>query len=123
MNRGSRSNSFKEFVLEQLSELDEVTPRYMFGDWGLYCGELFFGIVADGRLYFKTDETTRPRYLKSGMGPFRPNPKQTLIRYYEVPVEILEDRRELVLWARRAVRCQRDAAAAVKRAPRRKERS
>ncbi len=87
-----KSDSFKEFVLEQLSLPEEVEPRYMFGDWGLYCGEVFFGIIADGRLYLKTDAASRARYVKKGMGPFRPNPKQTLVTYYEVPVDIIEDR-------------------------------
>ena len=33
------------------------------------------------------------------MKPFRPNRKQTLKSYYEVPVEILESNRELIRWA------------------------
>jgi DNA transformation protein len=102
-----KSDSFKEFVLEQLSALEEVEPRYMFGDWGLYCGSVFFAIIADGRLYFKTDATSRSRYLKMGMGPFRPNAKQTLVTYYEVPVEIVEDCDALTAWAKRAIRSQK----------------
>ena len=34
----------------------------MFGGYGLYAGEVFFGIVANGRLYFKTDDETRGRF-------------------------------------------------------------
>ena len=37
------------------------------------------------------------------MQPFRPNGKQTLTRYYEVPVDILEDAAYLLAWARSAV--------------------
>jgi DNA transformation protein and related proteins len=33
------------------------------------------------------------------MKPFRPNPKQTLKTYYEVPADILEDRELLARWA------------------------
>jgi hypothetical protein len=33
------------------------------------------------------------------MKPFRPNSKQTLKSYYEVPVEILEEAELLTLWA------------------------
>jgi DNA transformation protein len=101
---GMKSNSFKEFILEQLDALGDLESRYMFGDWGLYCGEVFFGIVADGRLYFKTDSASRSQYLKAGMKPFSPNPKQTLVTYYEVPVDIVEDRDALTAWAKRAVR-------------------
>ena len=63
----------------------------MFGGYGLYCGRVFFGIVHKGRLYFKTNATTAPRYRKREMKPFRPNAKQTLNTYYEVPVDVLED--------------------------------
>ena len=108
-------DSFKEFVLEQLSAIPDLGHRYMFGDWGLYCGEVFFGIIADGRLYFKTDSVSRPRYLKRGMGPFRPNAKQTLVAYYEVPVEIVEDCDELNAWAGRAVQAQKGGRSSRKR--------
>ncbi len=76
----------------------------MFGGQGLYHGEIFFGIIHDGRLYFKTDGESRKEYVERGMEPFRPSEKQTLTSYYEVPVEILEDDEALTLWALRATR-------------------
>ncbi|MEX5215807.1 MAG: TfoX/Sxy family protein [Nitrospiraceae bacterium] len=64
--------------------------------------DTFFGIIHRGRLYFKTDERTRAAYLARGMTPFRPNPKQTLKTYYDVPVEVIEDTEQLIAWARQA---------------------
>lgn len=98
-----KDDSFKEFVLDQLRELPGVTSRAMFGGYGVYQGEVFFGIIHQGRLYFKTDDRTRPAYMKKGMKPFRPNAKQTLKTYYEIPVEIIEDGEQLTTWAGRAV--------------------
>ncbi len=77
--------------------------RRMFGAYGLYCGDVFFGIIAKSRLYFKTDEKTRAAYIGRESSPFRPNPEQELQNYYEVPLEILEDRDQLVQWATQAV--------------------
>jgi len=57
----------------------------MFGGFGLYHCDLFFGILHKGRLYFKTNDQTRPVYEKYGMKPFRPSAKQTLKNYYEIP--------------------------------------
>ena len=74
----------------------------MFGGYGLYCDRVFFGIVQKGRLYFKTNATTAPRYREYKMKPFRPNTKQTLKNYYEVPVNVLEDSEELTRWAGQA---------------------
>lgn len=97
-----KDDSFKDFVLDQLSELHGITCRAMFGGYGVYQGDVFFGIIHKGRLYFKTDEQTKLRYVKKGMKPFRPNAKQTLKTYYEVPVDILEDHEELMAWAGQA---------------------
>ena len=82
--------------------LPGLTHRAMFGGYGLYCGRVFFGIVQKGRLYFKTNATTAPRYRERMMKPFRPNAKQTLNSYYEVPVDVLEDAGELTIWAQQA---------------------
>jgi DNA transformation protein len=41
------------------------------------------------------------------MKPFRPNPKQTLRSYYQVPVEIIEDGERLGAWSEAAIRCQK----------------
>jgi DNA transformation protein and related proteins len=102
-----RDDSFKDFVIDQLQKLDGVEARRMFGGFGLYQEEIFFGIVHKGRLYFKVDDSSVGEYRQRKMKPFRPNPKQTLKSYYQVPVEIFEDADELNRWARDAVFCQR----------------
>jgi DNA transformation protein len=102
-----KDDSFKDFVLDQLQELDSVEARRMFGGHGLYQDETFFGIIHKGRLYFKIDEKTVAEYRKRKMKPFRPSANQSLKTYYEVPVEIIEDGDRLGAWAEAAIRCQR----------------
>jgi DNA transformation protein and related proteins len=97
-----QNDGFTDFVLDQLSDLHGLTCRAMFGGYGLYCGRVFFGIVHKGRLYFKTNATTAPRYREREMTPFRPSAKQALNSYYEVPVDILENAEELTIWAQQA---------------------
>ena len=60
-NTGSlrSSASFERFVLDQLVDLGPVTSRKMFGGMGLYCDDVFFGIVARDELYLKVDDRTR----------------------------------------------------------------
>lgn len=43
------------------------------------------------------------------MGPFRPNERQTLKSYYEVPPEVLDDHEALLAWAREAIRVGQDS--------------
>jgi DNA transformation protein len=96
-------DSFRDFVLEQLSALDKLRCKRMFGGHGLYSGETFFGIVFDGRLYFKTNPRTLPDYLAFQSAVFAPSEKQILKNYREVPVDILEDGVQLTTWAQKAV--------------------
>ena len=96
----SKKNEFKEYVLDQLHRLSGVECKHMFGGFGLYCNGVFFGIIADGSVYFKTNATTVEAYKERGMQPFKPFAKQTFKNYYEVPEEILGDDDELAGWAR-----------------------
>lgn len=101
---GRHSDSFRDFVLDQLAGLEALSCRPMFGGFGLSCRGSFFGALHKGRLYFKTDEASRTRYRQMGMTPFRPNATQTLLSYYEVPVEVVEDPEQLRAWAEDAIR-------------------
>lgn len=101
-----QDESFKDFVLDQLGEMDGIEARRMFGSFGLYREETFFAIVHKGRLYFKVDAQTTREYRKRKMKPFRPNSKQTIKSYYQVPADIIEDADELKVWAGRAIACQ-----------------
>jgi DNA transformation protein len=70
-----KNDGFKDFILDQLSELNGVIVRAMFGGSGLYQRAKFFGIIHKSRLYFKVTIATVPRYKEQGMKPFRPNAK------------------------------------------------
>ncbi len=98
-----KHDGFKDFVLDQLVALPRVTARAMFGGYGLYRLTTFFGIIHKGRLYFKVTALTLPCYEEQGMKPFRPNTKQTLKSFYEVPVDIIEDAEVLTQWATEAI--------------------
>jgi DNA transformation protein len=98
-------NSFKEFVLDQLSALPDVRARAMFGAHGLYSGDHFFAILDEGRLFFKTDAASQADYTARGMGPFtyESRGKVMTMSYHEVPADALEQPQELVEWARKAI--------------------
>jgi DNA transformation protein len=95
---------FMDRMMDCLSELGDLTVRPMFGGYGLYCREAIFGIMHRERLYLKVDDQSRGDFLSRGMGPFRPNERQTLKAYYEVPPDILDDAEALTSWVREAIR-------------------
>lgn len=108
------SDGFKSFVLDQLGELGDVTPRSMFGGVGLYQRGVFFGLLARDTLYMKVDDRNRRDYEDAGMKAFKPYPgRGGTMHYYSVPLEVLESPIELAAWARRSLA----AATATKKRP------
>jgi DNA transformation protein len=99
------SDDFRDFVLEQLAPAGRVTPRAMFGGVGLYLDGLFFALIDDDTLYFKTGDSNRARFEQAGSKPFCPFPDRPdqAMAYWQVPAEVLEDADQLAAWAREAL--------------------
>lgn len=102
-------DSFKDFVLDQLVGLSDVSVRKMFGAFGLYSGGTFFAIVDEGVLYFKTNKETRQKYIDAGTDCFHVNDEQTLKNYFEVPADVLENPEMLSEWAGEAIEVAHEA--------------
>jgi DNA transformation protein len=95
---------FVGFLLDQLDGVPDVRAQRMFAGFGLYSGDLFFGIVYDGMLYFKVNDESRRDYVRARMKPFKPYKNRPMtMKYYQVPVAVMEDADELCRWARRAI--------------------
>ncbi len=111
-------DSFKEFVLDQLSALPDVRAKAMFGAHGIYSGDHFFGILDEGRLFFKTDAVSAADYTARGMGAFtyESKGKTMTMAYHEVPPDVLEQPHELTLWARKAIQLAANAKKPAKSA-------
>ena len=93
------------YVLEQLEGIGGLRSRRMFGGVGLYSGELFFGLIDDDTLFFKTDGSNSAEYIARGMPRFMPFPErpEAVMAYYQVPADIIEDVEAIQDWARKSV--------------------
>ncbi|OGG96235.1 MAG: hypothetical protein A2508_03910 [Candidatus Lambdaproteobacteria bacterium RIFOXYD12_FULL_49_8] len=112
------SQDFLEFCLDQLDGLEGLVYKRMFGGVGLYAEGWFFGLIAEDRLYLKTDETNRPDFEKLGMGPFVPfADKAYSMGYHEVAAEILEDSETLFKWSKIALEVAKRAGGKKKSKP------
>jgi DNA transformation protein len=116
---------YLEYILEQLAGLGALRSNRMFGGVGLYSSELFFGLIDDDTLYFKTDESNIGPYHERRMPRFMPFPDrpEAVLGYHQVPADVIEDAEVLVDWARRSVAValrSQVAKAAPKRASKRK---
>jgi DNA transformation protein and related proteins len=97
-------SDFSEFLHEAFQLFGPVTIRRMFGGHGVYRDGLMFALVHEDTLYLKTDAQS-VAYFEARSLPafsFRKNDRLIATSYYQAPAEILEDRTEAAVWARRA---------------------
>ncbi len=59
------SESFAEFLREQLEPLGRVTLRRMFGKTGVFCDGVMFGVVADNMLYLRVDNGNKEAFQEA----------------------------------------------------------
>ena len=63
------SESFAEFLREQLAPLGRVTMRRMFGKTGVFCDGVMLGMVTDNTLYFRVDDDNRAIFQEAASFP------------------------------------------------------
>ncbi|MCU0306519.1 MAG: TfoX/Sxy family protein [Thermoleophilia bacterium] len=105
---------------DALAPLGPVHARAMFGGHGVFVDDAMVGLLADGVLYLKVDDRTRPRFEAAGLEAFvfaggRTGPMR--MSFHRAP-EPLEDWESLRPWAEAAL----EAASRAREARRRRVR-
>lgn len=108
------SDSFAEFLREQLAPLGHVTMRRMFGKTGVFCDGLMLGMVRDDTLYFRVDDHNRAAFKEAEA--FRPlnyekGGASIDLAFWRAPERLFDEPEELVAWAREALAAARRVAA------------
>lgn len=92
-----------------------VATRPLFGTTALYRDGLVFALVWRGSVYFKVDAESRADYEAARSRPFtfttRKGEEAAVPSYWEAPAEVIEDDEPFLIWAERACRAARTAAA------------
>jgi DNA transformation protein len=118
------SDSFAEFLREQLAPLGRVTMRRMFGKTGVFCNGLMLGMVMDDTLYVRVDDHNRAVFKEAESAPplnYEKQGRTIDLAFWRVPEHLLDEPDALVAWARAALAAaHRVAAKRVRTAPRRK---
>lgn len=101
----AKRSEYVEYLLDLLADLGPVHARAMFGGYGIYCGGIMFGLVADDMLYLKVDDGNRDAYEARGLPPFvyDKQGKKMAMSYYQPPEEAFDDAGELCRWAEAAL--------------------
>ena len=118
------SDTFAEFLREQLAPLGRVTMRRMFGKIGVFCDGVMLGMVTANTLYFRVDDHNRAAFKEAEAFPplnYQKKGSTIDLSFWRVPERLFDEPDELVAWARVALAAARRVAAKRDRpAPRRK---
>lgn len=109
---GNAPPPFVTNVLALLAPHGDIRARAMFGGHGLYLDGLMFALIADERLYFKTDAETRVRFERVGSKPFsyqRAGREAVVMSYYEAPPRSTQSARAIMPWLELGVIAARGA--------------
>ena len=113
------SDSFAEFLCEQLAPLRPLTMRRMFGKTGVFCDGLMLGMVTDNTLYFRVDDDNRAAFAEAASFPplnYEKKGSTIDLSFWRAPDRLFDEPDELVRWARIALSAARRVAAKTKRA-------
>lgn len=97
---------FIAHVLELMRPSGRVSARAMFGGHGLYVDGLIVAIVVEDVLYLKTDDETRPAFVRRDLGPFSYTTKEGkahAMSYHRAPDEAVEGPEAMREWLRPAI--------------------
>ncbi len=95
------SEDYLNFVIDQLSEVGEFTQKRMFGGVGFFHEARMFGAIMDDIFRLKVNDGNREDFTSRGMGPHKHG--RGTMPYYEVPVDVLENKTELAKWSKKAI--------------------
>ncbi len=71
--------NFVEFVVDQFDSDCEITFKRMFGEFGLYSGGTFFGVICDDQLFVKPTDGGRAFIGEVVEAPPYPGAKPSLL--------------------------------------------
>ena len=86
------SKEYKDFILEQLDLLDNITCKAMMGEFLLYYNNVLFGGIYDNRLLVKIVDTNK-KYNMNEQIPY----ETTKLMYLVDDVENIELLKEIVV--------------------------
>jgi DNA transformation protein and related proteins len=105
---------FATYCCELLNAAGRVSPRRMFGGFGLSVEEMNIALIISDTLYLKVDAESRTQFERAGCVPFSYDKKDGTVgvmSYFTAPEEAMESPAEMAHWARLAMAAARRAAA------------
>ena len=93
---------FVNYMAEQLREAGAIRSRKMFGEYGLYCDDVFFAVVCDDQLFVKVTPQGEAAFPDLPKAPPYEGARDSFL------VEDVEDRERLAALTRITSQALRD---------------
>jgi DNA transformation protein and related proteins len=98
-----------EFIRDLFAQFRPVTVKRMFSGAGIFADGLMFGLIVDGAIHHKVDESNIVDFEREGSRPFTytrgkssDQPTRHALPYWRLPERLYDDPDELAVWAARA---------------------
>jgi DNA transformation protein and related proteins len=108
------SDSFAEFLREQLAPMGCLTMRRMFGKTGVFCNGLMFAMVTDDTLFVRVDDHNKAVFKEAESDAplsYEKKGRNIDLSFWRVPERLFDEPAELVKWAGVALGAARRVAA------------
>ena len=108
------SETYADFLREQLAPLGRLSLRRMFGKTGVFCDGVMIGMVRDNTLYFRVDDDNRAAFKEAESFPplnYEKKGGTIDLAFWRAPERLFDEPDELVTWARAALGAARRVAA------------
>ena len=107
------SDSFADFLREQLAPLGPISVRPMFGKTGVFCDGVMLAVVCDNTLYFRVDDDNKAAFKEAEAFPplnYQKGGASIDLSFWRAPERLFDEPDELVAWARLALAAARRVA-------------
>ena len=119
------SDSFAEFLREQLAPLGPLSMRRMFGKTGVFRDGVMLAMVRENTLYFRVDDENKPFFKEAETFPplnYDKKGSSIDLAFWSAPERLFDEPDELVAWAKLALAAAHRVAAKRERTePKRKK--
>src|SRR6185436_1312380 len=108
------SETYADFLREQLAPLGHLSLRRMFGKTGVFCDGVMFAMVTENTLYFRVDDHNRETFKEADAFPplnYAKGGAMIDLSFWRVPERLFDEPEELATWARAALAAAHRVAA------------
>lgn len=94
------------FLMDELSEQNEITTRRFFGGWQLRSEDRQFAIIMNGTLFFRVEGALFEEMQHQGCRPFcytKQGKQVSVPKYMSAPDGVLDELDQLKAWVGRVI--------------------